>query len=288
MNFPYRVLCNVEYIECGDADMKRFCVVLAMELLLLAGKGVAADRPYSLLFVFGDSYSDTGAHYVDSNGPTAVAYLAHRLNIPFTYFGDAESKGNGLNFAVSGATTLAMGKQVEEFAKLVRSGAVRFDPQQTMFFFAGGLNDFHLPDDETATNIESEIETLYGLGARRFMVALLPLKIPAFAAQGIKFNPELSIVPAEMKKRHPDIAISNSSWGAFFDEVIEHPEKYGITDTTHHCAERGPNPEHIPPCAAPNTYFYYHVHHPSTATHKAVGDMLYDEALGAKTSVDVQ
>ena len=30
---------------------------------------------YSRLYVFGDSYSDIGAGYIDGNGPTAVAYL---------------------------------------------------------------------------------------------------------------------------------------------------------------------------------------------------------------------
>ena len=59
--------------------------------------------PYTQLYVFGDSYSDSGSGYVDGNGPTAVAYLAQRLGIPFTYYGDPGSKGKGLNFAISGA-----------------------------------------------------------------------------------------------------------------------------------------------------------------------------------------
>jgi cholinesterase len=36
--------------------------------------------PYTMLYVFGDSYSDSGSGYVDSNGPTAVAYLARNLD----------------------------------------------------------------------------------------------------------------------------------------------------------------------------------------------------------------
>ena len=38
----------------------------------------AASGPttrYTRLYVFGDSYSDIGAGYIDGNGPTAVAYL---------------------------------------------------------------------------------------------------------------------------------------------------------------------------------------------------------------------
>src|SRR5580700_2504044 len=63
------------------------------------------SHPYTMLYVFGDSYSDSGAGYVDANGPTAVVYLAQRLGIPFTYNGDPASKGKGLNFAISGART---------------------------------------------------------------------------------------------------------------------------------------------------------------------------------------
>ena len=36
---------------------------------------------------------------------TAVVYLALRLGIPFTYDGDPNSTGKGLNFAVSGTST---------------------------------------------------------------------------------------------------------------------------------------------------------------------------------------
>src|SRR5436305_5667520 len=55
------------------------------------------------LYVFGDSYSDNGAGYVDGDGPTAVAYLAKRLGFELK---PATDPGTGsLNFAVSGAQT---------------------------------------------------------------------------------------------------------------------------------------------------------------------------------------
>jgi hypothetical protein len=37
----------------------------------------ATPRPYTTLYVFGDSYSDTGAGFPYADGPTAVAYLPH-------------------------------------------------------------------------------------------------------------------------------------------------------------------------------------------------------------------
>jgi cholinesterase len=273
--------------------MRRLCLLVVAVMTIFVVKSEAAARPYTMLYVFGDSYSDTGAGYVDGNGPTAVAYLAGRLDIPFTYFGDPNSKGKGLNFAVSGAKTgedegarhehgellgRGMRNQVAEFAALAKSGAIRFDPKKTMFYVAGGLNDRSLPDGATVFNIEGEIETLYRLGARRFMVALLPTEIPSFATAGTRFNPQLSKIPDDMRGKHPDIQIANSNWGGFYDEVMEHPAKYGITNTSETCAGRVLKNEDPTPCASPETHYFYHQGHPSTAVHKAVGDMLYDEA----------
>jgi phospholipase/lecithinase/hemolysin len=274
--------------------MKRVWLVVAVMLGFFVQAASAEARPYSMLYVFGDSYSDSGAGYVDGNGPTSVVYLAMRLKIPFTYFGDPDSKGKGLNFAVSGGQSGAgegkrsehnellgrgMRNQVDDFAALVHAGKIKFKAKKTMFYLAGGLNDRRLPDGATVANLEGEIETLYGLGARRFMVALLPTKIPSFATAGTRFNPELARIPAEMKAKHPDMEIANSDWGLFYDEVIEHPAKYGLTDTTSTCAGRVLHKEDPTPCAAPEAHFFYHEGHPSTATHKAVGDMLYDEAM---------
>jgi phospholipase/lecithinase/hemolysin len=251
-------------------------------------------RPYTQLYVFGDSYSDTGAGYVDGNGLTSVAYLAQRLAIPFTYYGAPDSKGKGLNFAVSGARTgagngrryptgellsLGMKNQVDEFAALLQSGDIQFDPAQTMFFLAGGLNDRGTPSGYTRANLEDEIDSLYSLGARRFMVALLPTKIPSFATAGQQFNSEIALVPAGERAKHPDLRIATSDWGVFYDAVITNGAKYGLTDTTTTCAGRTIHDENPDPCLSPETHFYYHQGHPSTAAHRAVGDMLYSEAL---------
>lgn len=255
---------------------------------------LAAARPYTQLYVFGDSYSDTGAGSLYADGPTAVAYLAKRLGIPFTYYGAPNSSGKSLNFAVSAAKTgsgagkrvspndffgLGMKNQVDEFAALLKSGDLKFDPAVTMFFLAGGLNDRGTPSGYTRTNLEAEIDTLCALGARRFMVALLPTQIPAFSTAGTQFNPEIARIPAEERARHPDIRIATSAWGLFFDEVIRHPAEYGITDTSTSCADGPTDGATQPHCLSSATHYYYYAAHPSTATHKAVGDMLYTESL---------
>jgi phospholipase/lecithinase/hemolysin len=255
---------------------------------------VVNPHPYAQLYVFGDSYSDSGSGYVDGNGPTAVVYLAQRLGIPFTWYGDPNSRGKGLNFAISGAQTgigygrrfptgeflsFGMRNQVDNFVTFTKMGFIpKIEGENTMFFFAGGLNDRGRPEGYTRTNIEGEIDSLYDLGARRFMVALLPTKIPQFATAGEQFNPELSKIPDEERAKHPDIRIGLSNWGLFMDEIITHPDKYGITDTTHACAGRAIHHEDTSPCPDPDAHFFYHEGHPSTAVHRVVGDMLYQEA----------
>ena len=278
--------------------MRRFLSLVAM-LIVVAGRASAQNKPYTQLYVFGDSYSDSGAGYVDGNGPTAVVYLAQRLGIPFTYYGDPKTRDKklireGLNFAISGAKTgegegktyphgellgRGMQNQVTGFTALVKTGMIHFDPKTTMFYLAGGLNDRSLKDGETVANLEGDIETLYAAGARRFEVALLPTKIPSFATAGERFNPQLALIPAEMLVRHPELQITNSKWGLYFDEVITHPAKYGLNDVSSACAGRVLHNEDPAPCASPETHFFYHEGHPSTAAHKAVGDMLYGEVM---------
>src|ERR1051325_5120933 len=102
------------------------------------------------MYVFGDSYSDNGAGYVDGDGPTAVAYLARRLGFelkPSTTGSPADS----LDFAVSGAQTgraagrkvkdallgRGMADQVDDFARRVQAKQITFDPKTTLFFIAG-------------------------------------------------------------------------------------------------------------------------------------------------------
>jgi phospholipase/lecithinase/hemolysin len=272
--------------------------------LLACGGALAAQvppppainaHPYTMLYVFGDSYSDSGSGYVDGNGPTAVVYLAQRVGIPFTYYGDPASTGKGLNFAISGAQTgegpgrrfptgpflgFGMKNQVENFVEYSKTGFIpKIDAENTMFFFAGGLNDRNLPEGLTRANIESEIDTLYNLGARRFMVANLPTKIHQFAAVGIRLNPELDKIPDEERAKHPDIRIATSHWGSFFDQVLDNPAKYGFTNTTNACADRTFNREPEKACLTPDTHFFFHDGHPSTAAHRAVGELLYQEAI---------
>lgn len=274
----------------------RLPTAASLLLLCLMIPSLHAQRPQPVdrIYVFGDSYSDIGEGYLDGNGPTAVAYFADRLGTKLYPSTVTDPAGKSLDFAISGAQTgdgagshigkfllgYGMRRQVDDFAALVQAKKIRFDPHRTLFYVAGGLNDRHLPTATTVDNIEGEIKTLYELGARRFRVAVLPSAIPGFSEVAIRLNPSLERIPSEMSPQLAGAEILVSHWGLYFDEVLQNPGRYGITNTTDKCAGREIRNEDTTPCAHPEAFYYYHSEHPSTATHRAVGEMLYSEFTG--------
>jgi phospholipase/lecithinase/hemolysin len=259
---------------------------------------------WKALYAFGDSYSDTGAGYVDGNGPTAVAYLAERLSISFTYAGDPNSADKSLNFAVSGAQTgqsegirvrpamascgineallgRGMQNQVRDFTERVKARALRFDPNTTLFFLAGGLNDVSLPAATSVANLESEVRSLHEVGAQYVMVALMPTSLSPDIKAYQTLNKAIAAIPHDLQSMLPGVHILVSKWGEYYDEVFKNPRKYGITNTTDRCAGRALYGEDPTPCPKPDSYFYFHEGHPSTAVHRIVGIELSREVLQA-------
>jgi phospholipase/lecithinase/hemolysin len=254
---------------------------------------LAKAQPVEKLFAFGDSYTDSGAGYVDGNGPTAIVYVAQDLGLSFTHAADPQGAGKGLNFAVSGARTgegdgrrvkgallgYGMQNQVRDFAARVDKGEIAFDPARTVFFIAGGLNDRTLTTEVTVANLTQVVRGLYAAGARKFLVAVLPEKIPSFAEVGRRLNPALAQLPGELQAAFPDADIRSSGWGRYFDAVMEAPAKYGISNTTDACAERWIFDQDPTPRGDPITYYFYHSGHPSTTVQRHVANELKREIL---------
>jgi cholinesterase len=250
----------------------------------------APTTPYSRLYVFGDSYSDIGAGYIDGNGPTAVAYLGWLMGLQVASSKAASAAGKSLVFAVSGAGTgegagrqvkdallgYGMLNQVRDFAARVKSGEIAFDPQTTLFFLAGGLNDGRRETESTLANLRQELQMLRALGARHVTIARLPTKIPQFAAVGLRLNPAYEqFVQEEADATGLDLWLND--WGTAFDEVMEHPSAHGLVNTTSACAGRAIFDQDATPAGDPATYFFYHDGHPSTAVHRIVGKRLFEE-----------
>jgi phospholipase/lecithinase/hemolysin len=266
----------------------------------------ADGRRWTNLYSFGDSFSDSGAGYIDSNGLPAVTHMARVLGIPFTFSTDPDGARKGLNFATSGAKsgegngfqvsclsrgvpekTLGRGilTQVQDFSSRVSRGQIDFAPDCTLFFLAGGLNDQKLTSAETVRNLRIAIENLYAAGARNVFLALLPARIPMFKDVGERLNPALRELQAEIAI--DGLRIWLSSWGEYFDDILTHPNNNGLVNTTHACAGRALFDEDPTPVGDPGKFFFYHDGHPSSAVHQRVGARLAGEALEKRARAGV-
>lgn len=239
------------------------------------------------LFLFGDSFTDTGAYVPLTNGSTAGGYLAQQLGVDLVTSKNPAPGTNGVNFAESGAR-IAQGpnapatqprsltQQVDVFGNYVRSGALTFDSTSTMFFLLGGLNDHSSPTGPIAEATVQQVATLYDLGARYFQIALLPELIPAFSDSARNLNPMFRQIVPELQNLYPEATIRLSQWGSYYDDVMRDPAAYGITNTTDQCFNLSTGMRE-PACTDPDKYFYYYVVHPSDKVHAIVGQRLYAE-----------
>ena len=245
------------------------------------------------LFVFGDSYSDTGAFFPLTNGSTAVGYLANNFNITLTTSKNPDPGTEGVNFAESGARIFvgpnppatqprSLTQQVAEFQNYVASNSVTFNPNTTLFFLSGGLNDHNMitPAQANAATT-AQVATLYSLGARLFEVALLPSLVPAFSDSANNLNPGFRALVPQLQAEFPDAVFGLSNWGPFFDDILANPTHYGITNTTDPCLNFSTGTA----CSDPDKYFYYFIVHPSDVAHHIVGNELFTEVLALPTPV---
>ncbi len=249
----------------------------------------ASAAAISDLFVFGDSYSDTGAYGHTTNGDTAVGYLAKDFGITLATSKNPDPGTEGVNFAESGARVFvgpkppaaqprSLTQQVAEFQNDVASNKVKFDPRTSLFFLLGGLNDHKLVTSAQVNAATfAQVATLYGLGARLFEIALLPSKVPWFTDSAENLNPGFSALVPKLREKFPDAVFGLSDWGPDYDDILENPSKYGMTNVTDACRDD----VHLwgPTCSAPARYFYYYLGHPSDAAHHIVGNELYAEVL---------
>ncbi len=192
------------------------CRTLAVSAAMLAATScvVASAQSGGLverLYVFGDSYSDSGNGYAltrqpqsppyasrYSNGPTAVEHMARTFGLTLLHSEEPNlAPYASLNFAVSGAWTsrknndapmdgkTGLLNQVDTFEDRVRQGKTRFRPEATLFFMAIGTNDVLFgnlgrQDNRTIVanarrNVEQSVRRLHAAGARHIAIATLPM-----------------------------------------------------------------------------------------------------------------
>jgi phospholipase/lecithinase/hemolysin len=207
--------------------------------------------------VFGDSYSDTGSYVLLTNPgtTTAVGYLAQDFGITLATINTKDpAPTDGINFAESGARVFvgptppatqprSLTQQVAEFQTDVDTDKVTFDPDSTLFFLLGGLND-HTKVTSAQVNAAtaSQVATLYSLGARIFEIALLPASVPPFTDSADNFNPGYMALVPELQAEYPDAVFHLSDWGPDYDFIHDNPSLYGLTNTTTPCNTFGAMP----------------------------------------------
>lgn len=173
--------------------------VLGFGLAFSHAPATAANGPYSAVVVFGDSLSDNGnlyaltggayppspAYYAGrfSNGPVAVEHLAAGLGAPLVDLavgGATTGLFNG-NFLPQqpGLGTTGLLSQLGGFATGLNGAPA---DANALYVVWAGANDFlhptSLPPEASAliavANLSQSVNALYDMGARHFLLPLLP------------------------------------------------------------------------------------------------------------------
>ena len=255
----------------------------------LAFGGAAQAVTFDAIQIFGNSFSDTGAGFVLTDGGTAASYLAEAFGNPVVLPDDPNPGSRSINFAESGARVDVGGEnrptsltdQVADYVGKVESGAATFDPASTLFFLSGGLNDHEqAPAEEVTDAYRGQVAELVGLGARYIQIALLPREVPAFTDSADFLNPAYRALVPELDATYSDVSVTLSEWGTYYDDIILNPDEYGFTNVTDPCRTGGFGGDApVEVCATPESYFYYFIVHPSDAAHRVVADRLYGDTL---------
>ncbi len=235
-----------------------------------------------------------------SNGPVWVDYLAQDLGLSLTPYTDptlGTQPIQGINFAFSGATTgtdntifpslPGLQQQIGFFDNLIPASQTA--DKNALYIVLAGANDYlptqssfkpYTEPDKTIENITSAVRSLAALEAKNIMVVNLPDlgKLPLTSG-----TPDANRLNALTKKHNsslfktldnlsddlaPDVNLISLDFNSAFNDAIANPAKYNFTNVTDRCLFN-------PQCTNPNEYLFWDQIHPSTATHKILGQLAY-------------
>lgn len=282
----------------------------------------ASATSFSKVVAFGDSLTDTGnllevstilngiapglfpvvlpqsGDYFQgrfSNGRVAVEVLADAL---LGTVGDGQALTLE-NYAYGGAKTGTAGllantglqSQLATFSSRLQPG-IGADGNALYFVWAGG-NDLRDAAAAPATapavigqaifNLQTTITTLYGLGARNFLLPNLPdlglspearMAGPAGMFGGTllseSFNAALGQLYGTLPAFLPGAQLVTFDAMAVQRDITNNPGDYGMTNVENPCFAGGvgvPGPK----CATPGSFLYWDTIHPTTAGHEILG-----------------
>lgn len=285
--------------------LRLFLAPAAIGLALAAGAAPAAA--YTDVYVFGDSLSDNGnlydltggmvppsAYYWNgrfSNGPVAVEVLASSLGATlhdYAYGGATTGlfNGNGSPAAATGLTGVL--SQVSKFTTSL--GGASADSAGLYVVWAGPNDFLHptgLPPSVTAmlavANLSQTVVNLYQLGARDFLLPLMPdLGLtprllgagPATSAQAsgltASFNQLLSSAYGALSDSLPGLSLTLFDTAAAQQALVA---SGAFTNTTVGCLYDPTGVCPTSPAVAATTMFWDDIH-PTAATHLALGQQM--------------
>lgn len=272
---------------------------------------------YDEIYVFGDSFSDTGnvfnatkgaippspAYFNGrfSNGPVWVEYLAPQLGLTFDpstnfAFGGATTGFNNISFAGSPG----LQQQINGFTAKNPSA----NPNALYIVWAGANDYFDyfsggVPNPTaTVSTLSAAVTSLAAVGAKNIIVVNLPdlgkfpvshvdSQIPGyFSTLTSAHNSGLSANRNFLsQKLSPDINIIPLNVNSLFNRVIADPGGFGFTNVTDSCiGDSSVVPLDLatqPVACNPDKFLFWDEVHPTTATHKLIGELAFSALLPA-------
>lgn len=285
--------------------MKRF---IAVSVLLLTFTGSALATPFTNLYNFGDSFSDTGNLQAVFGAPFAP-YSQGRFTGEFTNgddgkvwldivanqlgFSSQNSLSGGNNFAFGGARTGGVPSPATPPSLLLQTqmflgsvgGAADSDALYSVW---GGGNDIRDNDiGNSVANISSVITQLHNAGAMNFFlpnqpnIGLTPESLAGLAPGGtaaditaasIAFNAQLQ---SELQLLETNLGVNIIKFDLFslFNDVVLNPANFGFSNVTDACYDGalgigGPGSL----CADPDSYLFFDGIHATAAAHTLLGN----------------
>ncbi|MBE9104066.1 SGNH/GDSL hydrolase family protein [Nostoc cf. edaphicum LEGE 07299] len=291
--------------------MQRQIITTGFLLLSLIFPLKVLAKDYDNIYVFGDSFSDTGNVFNATNGiippsptysngrfsdgPIWVDYLASDLGLTLNLKN---------NFAFGGATTgteniglpslPGLQQQINSFVS-----AQTADPNALYIIWAG-TNDYlsyffgGVPNPtNTVGNLSTALTSLVTDGARDIMVVNLPdlgkLPFANFDSQRSNLfntfssthNSSLNTTLKSLRQQlSPDINIMELNVNSLFDRIIAAPDEFGFTNVTNSCISKDLSvvPIDVPTqqvLCNPEKFVFWDEVHPTTTTHKLIGELAF-------------
>lgn len=265
------------------------------------------------IVAFGDSLSDTGnlfngsqwvfpnpnswflGHF--SNGLVWTEYLANAKNVPLYNWAVGGAAGTNQYVALTGIYD-----QVTSYLTYMKL-AKNYRPEKTLFTLEFGLNDFMNYNREVAdvkADFSSALIRLTDSGAKNILLFTLPdaTKAPQFKysteaeiqkvrAKIVEFNAFIKEQADYYQSKGENVVLFDAS--ALFASITDNPEQHGFRNASDACLniQRSSSIDYLyshnltNDCATygSDSYVFWGVTHPTTATHKYIADNILEHSF---------